>query len=405
MFASESPLVASGYLGEENRYLALARVTYRVAWEPHVLLAIVFWVVGEPLLAGFNVLSVVALLAAGWLHRRGRVRSAFWTAIGEISGHAVVATILLGVGAGFELELLFVALVSVYVPFLSLRRRASLSLAAGGLLLLLTLVVGLAGGDRPLSAHLTLAFLLLNLAILIGGMGAALVQLATVVHRAEAELHDAWATSESLLLNVLPQPIVERLKRSPGLIADRCPETTILFADIVDFTPMSARLTPDGLVSLLHEVSQAFDELIERSGLEKIKTIGDAYMVAGGVPIPRADHAETVADLALAMQQAVGRFTDDAGHPLRLRIGMASGPVVAGVIGERKFSYDLWGDTVNTAARMESQGVPGAIQVAPTTFDRLKERYRFSARGEIDVKGKGTMPTYLLIGLREPAEA
>jgi adenylate cyclase len=354
--------------------------------------------VGEPFLAIFNVFSIVALLTARALDRRGHERVAFWLAIGEISAHAVVATIVLGLGSGFEFELLFVTLVSVYVPFLSLWSRGALSLAAGASLLGLIAVMGLVGPLRPVSAHLTLAFLLVNVAIVIGGMGAALVQLASVVHRAESALAEAYTRSESLLLNVLPAPIVARLKERPGLVADRYAEATIMFADIVGFTPMSARVPPDRLVLLLDDVNRTFDELIDGLGLEKIKTIGDAYMVAGGVPTPREDHAEAVAELALAMHDAVTAFLDDEGNPLRLRIGIASGPVVAGVIGQRKFSYDLWGDTVNTAARMESHGVPGATHVTPDTFERLKDRYPFTSRGPIEIKGKGLMHTYLLDG-------
>jgi len=396
----EVPLVslpAPDLAGERNRYRALCRVAYNVAWEPHLLLIVVFAVVDRPFLAVFNAFSVAALLSARALDRRGRERTAFWLAIAEITAHAVVATAILGLAAGSEFQLLFVVLVSVYVPFLPLWGRVSLSVAAGAVLLILIVVVGLAGPLDPVSPHLTLALLLLNVAILIGGMAAVLVQLANVVRRAEGELQAAYGRSESLLLNILPAPIAARLKHEPGLVADRYPEATILFADIVNFTPMSARLPPDRLVLLLDEVNRAFDELIEGFGLEKIKTIGDAYMVAGGVPTARADHAEVVAELALAMQREIGSFADDQGRPLSLRIGIATGPVVAGVIGRRKFSYDLWGDTVNLAARMESQGLPGETQVAPETYERLRRAFTFTPRGPIDVKGRGTMQTYLLV--------
>jgi adenylate cyclase len=396
--AAVAALPAPDLAGEDARYRALCRVAYNVVWEPHLLLLVVFAVVGRPWLALLNAFSVIVLLSARALDARGKERAAFWMAIGEITVHAVVATAVLGLAAGSQFQLLFVTLVSVYVPFLPLWGRVTLSVAAGAVLLGLIVVVGIVGPVDPVSAHLSLAFLLLNVAILIGGMAAVLVQLSTVVRRAEDALAHAYVQSESLLLNVLPASIVERLKRRPGLVADRYPDATILFADIVDFTPMSARLTPDRLVMLLDDVNKEFDELIEAFGLEKIKTIGDAYMVAGGVPTPRDDHAEAVAELALAMQLAIGHFHDDEERPLKLRIGMASGPVVAGVIGHRKFSYDLWGDTVNTAARMESHGIPGAIHVAPETFEHLKERFAFTPRGPVEIKGKGLMQTYLLDG-------
>jgi class 3 adenylate cyclase len=205
------------------------------------------------------------------------------------------------------------------------------------------------------------------------------------------------ARSERLLLNVLPSPIADRLKRREGVIADRFPEATVLFADIVDFTSFAAALPPEDVVKLLDNVFTTFDELVEESGLEKIKTIGDAYMVAGGIPLPREDHCEAVAELALAMLHACdGRRRGPDG--LRLRFGIATGPVVAGVIGQRKFSYDLWGDTVNTASRMESQGLLGAIQVTARVHELLCDRYRFEPRATIDVKGKGPTPTWLLLG-------
>jgi class 3 adenylate cyclase len=204
--------------------------------------------------------------------------------------------------------------------------------------------------------------------------------------------------SERLLLNVLPAPIAERLKQGEGVIADAFPEVTVLFADLVDFTRRSRRIGPAQVVATLNELFSAFDELALRQGLEKIKTIGDAYMVAGGLPDPRPDHAEAVAELALAMREEVARRADPSGRPLQLRIGIDTGPVEAGVIGTVKFSYDLWGDTVNTASRMESHGVAGCIQVTTRTYQRLRDGYRFQRRGTIQVRGMGEMVTYLLLG-------
>jgi len=204
------------------------------------------------------------------------------------------------------------------------------------------------------------------------------------------------AKSERLLLNVLPRPIAARLRDGDTTIAERFDEVTVLFADIVDFTSMSAGASPDEVVGLLDELFTRFDELAERHGLEKIKTIGDAYMVAGGLPVPRDDHAEAVAEMALEMIASLAQRVD--GLPLRIRIGIDTGPVVAGVIGRRKFIYDLWGDTVNTASRMESNGVPGSIQVTERTYRSLCERYRFEERGTIAVKGKGEVPTGIRVG-------
>jgi class 3 adenylate cyclase len=199
--------------------------------------------------------------------------------------------------------------------------------------------------------------------------------------------------SERLLLNVLPASIATRLKAGEGVIADAFPEVTVLFADIVDFTRRSRQISPSQVVAVLNDLFSAFDQLAERQGLEKIKTIGDAYMVAGGLPDPRPDHVEAIAEMALAM-----RHTDPSGQPLQVRIGIDTGPVEAGVIGTSKFSYDLWGDTVNTASRMESHGIAGCIQVTDRTYQRLRDRYRFQRRGPIQVRGMGEMVTYLLLG-------
>jgi adenylate cyclase len=208
--------------------------------------------------------------------------------------------------------------------------------------------------------------------------------------------------SERLLLSILPAPIAARLKDSTDVIADGFTGVTVLFADIVEFTPLADRLPPHDVVALLNRVFSAFDVLTEHHDLEKIKTIGDAYMVAGGLPIPRPDHAEAVAEMALDMLKEVDRCGREAGFPLAIRVGIDSGPVVAGVIGRRKFIYDLWGDTVNTASRMESHGLAGQIQVTSRAYERLKGRYELRERGEIDVKGKGAMTTYLLLGRVPP---
>jgi class 3 adenylate cyclase len=203
--------------------------------------------------------------------------------------------------------------------------------------------------------------------------------------------------SEQLLLNILPKPVAEQLKQEEGTIANSFAEVTVLFADIVDFTQISAYTPPTDLVGLLNEIFSSFDHLAVLHGLEKIKTIGDAYMVVGGLPTPRDDHAESMAEMALDMQNEIVRFKRGDDKPFSMRIGMHSGPVVAGVIGKTKFIYDLWGDTVNTASRMETLAAPGSIQVTETIYDLLHDRYIFEERGPVDVKGKGEMNTYFLL--------
>jgi len=220
----------------------------------------------------------------------------------------------------------------------------------------------------------------------------------TTRHLAEEALRVEKECSEQILLNILPRPILEELKRSSGSISHRFESATVLFADIVGFTAAASSLPPAAVVETLNQIFTSFDAIAERLGLEKIKTIGDAYMVVGGVPVARPDHAAAMAEMALAMQASISQFAFPGQQPLSLRIGMATGPVVAGVIGVRKFIYDLWGDTVNVASRMESSGEPGRIQVAAVTYELLRGRYRFEHRGEIPIKGKGLLATYFLLG-------
>ena len=205
--------------------------------------------------------------------------------------------------------------------------------------------------------------------------------------------------SDDLLHNILPAEVAARLKDGSSMIAEDAPSVSVLFADVVGFTPLSARMSPTELVGLLNEVFTRFDGFVEELGLEKIKTVGDEYMAAAGVPRPRPDHAHAVAELALRMRDHVATEPVD-GQRLSLRIGINSGPVTAGIIGTHKFAYDLWGDTVNTASRMESEGIPGSIQVSPATYELIKDDYECEARGVIEVKGKSPMHTYLLVSRR-----
>ncbi len=210
--------------------------------------------------------------------------------------------------------------------------------------------------------------------------------------------------SEVLLLNILPQAIAQRLKDGETTIVDSLPEVSVLFADLVGFTQLTNQLPSSEMVQLLDDIFSGFDTLAEAQGLEKIKTIGDAYMVVGGLPTPRPDHAQAVAELALNMLSHVQQYSAGCKFPIQLRLGISSGPVIAGIIGRHRFSYDLWGDTVNTASRMESLSLPGRIQVSEGTHARLASRYRFEERGDIEVKGKGRLPTWFLVD-RVPGES
>ena len=262
---------------------------------------------------------------------------------------------------------------------------------------LVFLLLGIAGEVLFTDADLPIWFTSTMLALNVIGTGAvAFTLLASFAIQRNAALEE----SELLLMNILPRSIAIRLKAATLTIADHFDSASILFADVVDFTPLAQRLPPAEVVGILDQLFSHFDALVERHGLEKIKTIGDCYMAAAGVPTPRPDHAAKAALLALDMRDAVATSAV-AGHPgLELRIGINSGPVVAGVIGTKRFLYDLWGDAVNTASRMESQSTPGEIQITRETYDLLKDEFVCRRRGMILVKGKGQMETWYLEGSR-----
>ncbi len=262
---------------------------------------------------------------------------------------------------------------------------------------LVFLLTGIAGevliSDADLPIWFTSAMLALNV---IATGAVAFTLLASFANQRNAALRE----SELLLMNILPRSIAERLKAAAQTIADHFDSASILFADVVDFTPLAQRLPPAEVVGILDHLFSHFDALVERHGLEKIKTIGDCYMAAAGVPNPRPDHARRAALLALDMRDAVATSTVAGQSGLELRIGINSGPVVAGVIGTKRFIYDLWGDAVNTASRMESQSTPGEIQITRETYDLLKDEFVCRERGTILVKGKGQMETWYLEGSR-----
>ena len=274
-----------------------------------------------------------------------------------------------------------------------------------GAFLMVFLLTGLAGevffSDADLPVSFTSTMLALNV---IGAASVAFTLLASFAHQRNAALTALRAEqekSEALLLNILPRPIAERLKAATETIADHFAAASILFADVVDFTALAQRLPPAEMVGILDQLFSDFDVLVERHGLEKIKTIGDCYMAAAGVPNPHPDHARQAALLALEMRDVLATSAV-AGQPgLELRIGINSGPVVAGVIGTKRFLYDLWGDAVNTASRMESHGTPGEIQITRRDVRAVEGRVRLHGRrGTILVKGKGQMETWYLDGLR-----
>ncbi|HEY7401827.1 MAG TPA: adenylate/guanylate cyclase domain-containing protein [Actinomycetota bacterium] len=284
-------------------------------------------------------------------------------------------------------------------------RQAVRWFAAFVVVLLLTGILGeLLFSDADLPLWFTSTMLALNV---IGAGAVAFTMLASFANQRNEALRALrleQEKSEALLVNVLPSTIAERLKGESQSIADHIDSASILFADVVDFTPLSRRLAPAEVVGMLDHLFSHFDTLVERHGLEKIKTIGDCYMAAAGVPDPRNDHARRAALLALDMRDAVTTSGIAGDLGLKLRIGINSGPVVAGVIGTKRFLYDLWGDAVNVASRMETNSTPGEIQITRSTYELLQDEFECTPRGTIDVKGKGPMETWYLVGPRSDGD-
>ncbi|MCW2655704.1 MAG: adenylate cyclase [Mycobacterium sp.] len=312
-----------------------------------------------------------------------------------------VVTLSVGTGSGLQFYFLVGATVAVLTLGVERLLLASILVAIGaGLVIALQLLVPTDTGVQPHWA-LTTGFV-------VSTISACVMIVATVsfalreIDRAEDAMELEYRRSESLLANILPGSIADRLKASQtALIADKYEDASVLFADIAGYTERASQTTPADLVEFLNRLYTDFDRLVEKHGLEKIKTTGDCYMVVSGVPHVRPDHLEALACLALSMVDAVAGLTDPRGHCVPMRIGIGVGPVVAGVVGSRRFFYDVWGDAVNVASRMESTGEDDRIQVPQDVYERLNAEFAFQERGDVAVKGKGMMHTWFLVAQRE----
>lgn len=347
--------------------------------------AVAYWVYG-----GLLIVNVVTGLIFGKIH------VARFNALTLTMVMPFVLMFVLGGFTPLGVSVAPLSLVSPMAAMMLVKRERAVPLAAGVILLLILMLFlrpYASQVDPGISADLVPVFVVAHLGLLF-------LTVSGLSYIVNGRLEEANRRAEALLLNVLPKPIAERLKVEPGNIADSHEEVSVLFADIVDFTPLSATMTAEELVRLLNRVFSDFDDLVTAMGLEKIKTVGDEYMVAAGLPAPREDHAIAIADLALTIRDHLSA-NDFEGHRIQMRIGINSGPVVAGVIGSRKFAYDLWGDVVNTANRMESEGIAGSIQISESTHELVKDEFICEHRGRIPVKGKGLMDTFLLMSRRE----
>ncbi len=382
---------------EHRRWYALCLYAYPLAGIFHTAFLVVFHLAGLEPLARANIASVLLWIVAAALNRRGYLNAAFPIAIFEVIGHAAACVYVIGWDAGFQYfiidPLIFTSLSVMRMTWKWIAWTAGMASYIG---------LYFYGGDNPPLMPVDPTLLKVFYVGNVVGTFWFLIFLSYIfdrtANRLQGALEKEHERSESLLHNILPKAIANRLKDEKKTIADAFAQASVLFCDIVGFTTYSSGSPPEKVVSMLNDIFSRFDDLAEKHGLEKIKTIGDAYMVAAGIPKERPDHAQAIADMALDMLETVKRFNATTGSTLQVRIGINSGPVVAGVIGKKKFIYDLWGDTVNTASRMESFGVPGEIQVTEATAALLGTNYVTEKRGTVDVKGKGPIVVYLLKG-------
>ena len=383
------------------RQLRVLTVTARIGAAVSVFFGVQqFLLLRDELWIGFlNIAAAVAFLLIPRLYRFGELLA---PVVFVLVAYATITVVSVYVGSGIGLHFYYVVAVTIVVLVLGVEHMAIASaLAAFGALTVIALEMWV---PHDTGAQPEWAF---RLGFVINTIAAWVLVTATVWYalretaRAEAAMETEYDRSEALLANILPASIAERLKNpAHDVIADKYDDASILFADIAGYTKRASDTAPADLVRFLDGLFTDLDALVDRHGLEKVKSSGDSYMVVSGIPLQRADHLEALAALALDMADAVAGLTDARGRDVPLRIGLASGPVVAGVVGARKFFYDVWGDAVNVAARMESTDVEGRIQVPQDVYERLRNRFSFEERGDVDVKGKGLIHTWYLTGHR-----
>lgn len=351
-------------------------------------------------IALINFVAAVIFAVIPFMHRYGVVVAQL-TLI--VTSYVVLSVLTLNVGTGSGLQFYFLVAATVAVLVLGIEHVVlACVLVAIGAAIVITLQFSVPNdtGLQPPWA--------LPVGFITSVVSACVMAVATVwyalreIERAEQAMEQEYDRSESLLANILPASIATRLKNpATTIIADKYDDASVLFADIAGYTERASQSTPADLVDFLNRLYTEFDRLVDRHGLEKVKTSGDCYIVVSGVPEPRPDHLEALACLALNMSDAIAGLRDQVGQAVPVRIGIGVGPVVAGVVGTRRFFYDVWGDAVNVAARMESTGVQGRIQVPQAVYERLEETFVFEPRGNVEIKGKGVMPTWFLLAERE----
>jgi adenylate cyclase len=382
---------------KDQRYYLIGFISSSFGALIHALWIFLFYFLEAPVLAAFNLLSVTVFIGIFIFIRKGIFAIAVILAVIEVVIHQVLCVIYIGWDSGFQYYIIF----TMVFPFLAVKSKKNvLSFFLTGVCIVTFLYLALYFEDAtPIYSIHPIAISLFNYSNILFSMlliGLCSCYFKISVNKAESALEKEQQRSEDLLHNILPIPIARRLKNEAKTIADGFNSVTVLFVDIVGFTEFSSNKSPEKLVELLNEVFSIFDDLAIKHNLEKIKTIGDAYMVAAGVPDQGYNDAERIAEFALDLILELEKHNKSTRNDLNVRVGINSGPVVAGVIGKMKFIYDLWGDAVNIASRMESHGLTGKIQVSESTFELLSDKFEFEKREEILVKGKGMMQTYIL---------
>lgn len=379
-----------------ERYYRICKMSFIFGVVQHSILAILFAQLDVKLLSHYNIISIVIFVAAYFLNEKRMFHRAMSLAYVEIVIHQILATLFIGWDTGFHAYILF----CIMIPLLTSRGHVIWKIfISGSSFVSYMILLILYESKEPLyeiPAGIFQTLVITNKISFIAILILITYLFNKTVLDFEEKLETEFQYAKKLLLNILPESVSERVGKGNERVADGIDQATVLFADIVNFTPLAESTPPERLVELLDHLFSRFDLLTDKWKCEKIKTIGDAYMVASGVPEESKDHAFRVTSFALDMLQEVVKFNNDEGVSLDIRIGIHSGPVVAGVIGLKKFSYDLWGDTVNTASRMESTGVVGSVQITEDTRKQISNLFNFESRGTLSVKGKGNIEAFIV---------
>lgn len=378
-----------------SRLYVIASVNIPFAMLIHMAYIPLFLWMNVPEMAFLNIFSVIAWASVLYCIRRLMFAVSWIIFTAEIMLHAGFCNHYVGWGFGNQYFLFTLVGMSFLLP-----KRIYLSMTIAVAAIVEFVILSRWSNETPWEGNSRVLYILnvINIIIAFGISVLDTLHYQLIIHQTENELEKANKKSERLLANVFPLAILERLRHKEETIADRFDSASVFFADIMGFTSLSEKLSPVELVDLLDKLFTLFDELVVKHKVEKIKTIGDAYMVAAGIPTPIKNHAELLANFALDFKDCLAEFNLKNKQTLQMRVGINSGPIVAGVIGKSRFIYDLWGDCVNTAARMESHGIPGEIHVSEHTYRLLADKFDFESRGIIEIKGKGPMSTFVLRG-------